>query len=68
MSNLLPYQERVIQEHSELQQKIEGLTVFINDSESPFKYLNQEEQQLLKEQLNIMDQYIQILFKRITNF
>ena len=61
------YQDRVVQEKSELDTKMKGLQVFIETNES-FKTLAEEEKRDLSEQLNIMRHYSMVLQSRINRF
>ena len=56
--------DRLVNEHSELSEKIEKLSKFIQDSDT-FKTLNETNQSLLERQLNVMLDYQQILIERI---
>lgn len=61
---LTPYQQEVLKEKVELDKKAFALTKFIGLSEE-FAALDAEEQELLKEQNDIMWQYSEVLGKRI---
>lgn len=63
---LLPYQERVIQEKQELDDRIYRLTEFTLSHN--FEGVNMYEQQRLLKQLRIMQEYSAILIERIYNF
>ena len=58
------FKERLVEEQSNLYDKIEKLVKFINENEI-FKGLSTENQDLLKQQLYHMSEYQQILIKRI---
>lgn len=58
-----PHFERLLDEHFELKDKFTKLETFINGS--VFSKLPVEESDLLKEQLSIMEKYLEILNKRI---
>ena len=60
------YQQRVIEEKKELDEKINKLRIFLGAS--PFKSLTVENQSLLKDQYVVMAQYSTILAKRIDLF
>jgi hypothetical protein len=62
-----PYQERVIHEKNELDKKATDLSNFIGLSPI-FETLDANEQELLKDQNDIMWQYSEILGKRILAF
>lgn len=64
---MLPYQKRVIQEKDELDRKAASLSNFIGTS-LVFEELQPEEQELLKEQCEIMWEYSEVLGKRINLF
>ena len=58
---------RVIEEYNELYSKIEKLTTFVNNPK--FEEISGKEQaELLKEQLQVMTKYYNILHKRLINF
>lgn len=61
------YQERVIIEKTELDEKIDKLTVFI-DWGITFSSLDEEEKERLRLQLRLMMSYSEVLGKRILNF
>jgi hypothetical protein len=65
-NNLLPHQQRVVQERIELMDKITKLHLFFKTSS--FKDLDEENQNLLNEQSQIMMNYADILLKRINKF
>jgi len=67
------YQKRVLDEKHDLDQKIFRLYCFINSNSKPygdsiFPTLSKTEQQLMKEQLQIMNSYSDILGKRIAEW
>lgn len=66
MVNMKDFQNRVIKEKEELDIKIRSLISFVNSG--VFKGIVFEEQQLLKMQLTIMQDYSDILTKRIAAF
>lgn len=61
-----PYQQRVVQEKSDLDEKLERLRVFIGTDE--FDALDHAEQQRLEKQLWAMRDYSGILNERIAAF
>jgi hypothetical protein len=63
---LLPHQQRVVDERSELIDKITKLHAFFKTS--TFEDLEQEDQNLLNEQSQIMMNYADVLFQRINRF
>lgn len=65
--NVKPYQQRVIEEKQDLDLKAKKLSAFIGSS-SQFVTLPQYQQELLREQCEIMWQYSEILGKRIAAF
>lgn len=65
--DLQDYQFRVIVEANELLEKIVKLDTFIN-SNSGFRKLSIDEQNILKQQLLTMKYYLTILIERINNF
>lgn len=65
--SMRPYQQRVVDEKMDLDEKAKALSDFIGYSNT-FGILEQEEQELLKEQCEIMWQYSEILGERIRRF
>lgn len=63
---LLPHQQRVIEEANELEIKVEALCKFI-DSEV-FLKIDEEERKRLSTQLGHMSMYLKVLKERIDNF
>lgn len=61
-----PHQQRVVDEKAELDGKISKLTAFTGGD--IFKYIHQEDQDLLIDQLSLMAKYSQVLEKRISRF
>lgn len=66
MSELLPFQKRVIDEELDLNEKIEKLEEFMDGD--IFQTLKSDEQERLDEQLLVMKQYAFILSERIAAF
>lgn len=64
---LAPHQQRVVEEKAELDKKAIDLSNFIGHSPI-FETLDPADQELLKEQNDIMWQYSEILGKRIAAF
>ena len=62
-----PYQQRVVDEKNELYAKASALSTFISIS-AQFDTLDPKQQELLKEQNDVMWQYYEILVKRISLF
>ena len=62
-----PHQQRVVDEKKELDEKANKLVDFISNSPT-FETLTHTEQELLKNQQEIMWQYSEILGKRISLF
>lgn len=60
------YQQRVIDEKTELNTKFEALNKFLNTE--PFDKLSSENQELLYTQTEIMHEYLEILEERIKLF
>ena len=58
------FKERLIQEQSDLNEKIEKLKAFIDGNEI-FKTLPEEQQNLLHKQFYYMDCYKRVLIRRI---
>lgn len=65
--NLLPHQQRVVDEKTELDKKATALSEFIGNSHI-FPTLDPAEQERLKEQNDVMWQYSEILGARIASF
>lgn len=64
-----PHEERVIVEKRELDEKLAKLKTFCFDPGSPvFKALVPADRDLLEDQYTVMEQYSQILSKRIDRF
>lgn len=61
-----PHQHRVVEEHTDLEQKIERLGAFVGTP--TYHALNQAEQYLLRRQLLSMTEYRDILAARIAHF
>lgn len=66
MGELLPHQQRVVDERLELIEKLTKLHEFFKTS--IFNELQKEDQNLLDEQSQIMMNYSDILLKRINRF
>lgn len=62
-----PYQERTKQERKQLKKKLDGLRHFIAESDV-FPTLPDEEQEQLRSQAEVMQQYDNILCRRIAGF
>jgi len=60
------YQERVVKEREELNEKLEKLNSFIEGK--GFNDLKPEDRDLLQRQRAVMRRYVQILTKRINRF
>lgn len=66
MADLLPHQQRVVDEMKELDHKIEKLQAFtVSDT---FANLQLQERIDLREQLYFMEQYSSVLARRINRF
>ena len=64
---LAPHQQRVVDEHTELKSKAKLLSHFIGVNPI-FETLDEKEQELLREQNDVMWLYVEILGKRIAAF
>jgi hypothetical protein len=62
------WQQRVIDEQSELSSKIEKILAFIGGKETAFASLETAEQDRLMRQMRIMTSYYDILDERIKHF
>lgn len=62
------FQQKVIDEKTELDSKITKLRYFVMIDNDTFKELPKREQRLLKDQLNAMNYYSSILKERIKGF
>jgi len=63
---MLPYQDRVVEEKSDLDSNIEKLANFIEST--MFDDVEPEEQERMANQLNVMRELSDILGERIDNF
>lgn len=61
-----PFQERVVEEHDELDTKIGKLTEFLESDQ--FDTVDPEEQHRLVQQLYVMELYLDILTQRVKAF
>jgi len=61
-----PYQERVVHEKEELDEKLSKLRLFFTSS--IFSGLTEDEQERLRVQENAMDKYSQVLGERLAHF
>jgi hypothetical protein len=64
---MLPHQQRVVDELTELQGKLDKLNEFVENNPI-FQVLSADEQNLLIEQSHVMAQYVGILEDRISLF
>lgn len=64
---LQPYQQRVVDEKTELDKKIHALVAFVKN-DARFLQLAPEEQERLIEQNDVMQKYSEILGSRIAAF
>lgn len=67
-TTLQPHQQRVVEEHRELNEKIDKLGEFIVNKPGVFLQLPWEEQDLLHNQYRAMQAYSDILVERIAGF
>jgi hypothetical protein len=68
MSNYAPHQQRVVDEKTELDTKIEKLAAFAQPSNATFQSIPNAEAGRLVYQLSVMREYSQVLGDRIANF
>jgi hypothetical protein len=71
MEEYLPYQQRVVEEKSALEEKLGKLRTFFNSStyaEMADTQSGRDEQDRLQEQADVMDKYRSILGERIAAF
>lgn len=66
--NMSPYQQRAVEEYSELYDRHAELAAFLAKSPAADNQLEAEEMRDLKEQLEAMHKYIDILHRRISRF
>ena len=66
MSALQPHQQRVVDEHRDLDEKAIKLSVFVDGI--AFAGLDSVDRALLREQLVVMRQYLYVLKQRIARF
>ena len=64
---MTPWQERVVQEHKELSDKLGKLNVFLANDEA-LKVLSNKQVALLIAQSHAMTNYLDILDRRISSF
>jgi hypothetical protein len=62
-----PHQERVVAESNELRERVTKLTAFISGNET-FGKLDAKDQSLLRQQRDIMTEYLDVLGERIARF
>lgn len=62
-----PHQERVVAESNELRERLTKLTAFIISNET-FEKLNETDQSLLRQQRDIMGEYLDVLGQRVARF
>ena len=62
----MEYQDRLFNEKSELDKKIEKLSVFLGSEK--FNCVDGDEQKMLRRQLSVMIEYSSILAHRISKF
>lgn len=67
-SDLPPHQLRVLEELTQLSEKLEKLNNFINGDSSIFNGLDPEEQKRLRDQSNFMTEYQTVLAQRVAAF
>jgi hypothetical protein len=65
---MLPFQQRVVDEKKELDDKLSKLDGFIDSLTSAYRKLPIEEAVRLKKQSNIMQEYSDVLCERIAAF
>lgn len=66
ISDLPPYQQRVIDEKNELDEKLSALRQFLESDK--FAQVDPEEQRRMQDQAKYMQQYSDVLWLRIDNF
>ena len=67
MSQLYLWQQRLLDEKEQLEQRLRKLVVFIH-TDSEFKKLTEKDQNLLRKQMDIMTDYLEILKERVAAF
>jgi hypothetical protein len=67
MEALQPHQERVVAESNELRGRLMKLAAFIDCNEA-FKALDWDDRELLRDQREVMGEYLSILERRIARF
>lgn len=68
VTDMPPHQLRVLEELAEVGVRLQKLNVFINDDNSAFSSLPDEEQGLLRDQVIHMSQYQDVLARRVAAF
>jgi hypothetical protein len=67
MSQLYLWQQRLLDEKEQLEQRLRKLVVFIH-TDSEFKKLTEKDQNLLRKQMDAMTCYLEILKERVAAF
>lgn len=67
IKSLPPFQQRVVAERDELQDRAQKLDVFVNHTPS-FASVKPQEQERLKQQLSLQQQLLIVLNDRIAHF
>lgn len=67
-SPLLPYQQRVVAEHSECVNRLRKLQAFIANTDGPFRFLSDAEQRRLVRQEELMNELGIVLAERVAAF
>lgn len=65
---MIEWQQRVVEEHQELHDKVTKLTKFMASNNGLFESLEKEDKKLLVAQASVMWDYIDILEERIERF
>ncbi len=67
-TQLQPHQQRVVDEHSELLERLRKLRAFIADEKGPFRSLDRAERKRLLRQEEVMTDLAMVLAERIAEF
>ena len=65
---LAPHQQRVVDEHAELLERLRKLRAFIGDAKGPFRQLDDAERHRLMHQEDVMTELATVLAERVAAF
>ena len=67
-AQLQPHQQRVVDEHADLLERLRKLRAFIGDAKGPFRSLDRAERKRLHRQEEVMTDLAMVLAERIAAF